>query len=98
MPPAQARSRLNPAFTAAVLASPIPNQELARQGMFAQPGHLSSLLHAVYVIPSLQTRQRLALVAHLVKFTGPLFLEEHPPATADAFSEEDVFGGPPEAA
>jgi hypothetical protein len=88
----QPRSCLNPHFVTAVLLSPIKNQELARLAGFAQPGHFSQLLHAVYVVPSLKTAIRLEVVARMIGFEGKVLLEERPPVTADAYSLDSLPG------
>lgn len=92
MPSEQRRSRLNSAFVAAVLASPIPNHALARRSGFAHSQHFSSLLHAVAVVASPRTVARLHLVAQIIGFEGDLILEDLPaaPRKGDRFDADHL--------
>jgi hypothetical protein len=88
----KSRYRLNPQFVAACGESAIPKQVQAKHCGFSQPQTFSSLLHAQVVSLSPKTMVRLKMVASLIGFYGPLFVEEFPPATPDQFDRDDLPG------
>jgi hypothetical protein len=47
-------------------------------------------MHAGVVVPSPMDVARFQLIAHLIGFSGPLFIEEYPPVPADAFGADSL--------
>ena len=86
----KSRSRINPDLVAAIGDSRITNSQLAQRAGFAQPQIFSSLLHAQLVVPSLRTVARLEIVAKIIGFDGPIFTEEFPAVSRDAFDGDHI--------